>query len=360
MNRFSRRAALVGTFCMTTLLLACGSSIAAEGSLDFVIYASHADMRYANTLQDLLSDASQEKANTKIVQSLEAAAASDADVVILFLTRTKEKIADEVLEKLKKKKVLGVDYGSAQLFGLLGLSINGGACAHFSSNAPKLQTPPCELLGERAAEAPFAPYQGAAGGDNFGMYIPAKSELAKHLDVVARCVGDENYAPIVRQGNFVMVGYSGLPTEWSQSYRALFTDVARQLRARERESFRAADLPITAPGIYFYELAKGRSRDDLPRREHYLRFEKPTRFTATLIHDESDNMMMIFMGEKDRQHWTRKDSRNGDPLTITVDITEEDIKKNGDRLWSLAITNFDAQHAPHCTLHIDYVDADEE
>ena len=43
--------------------------------------------------------------------------------------------------------------------------------------------------------------------------------------------------------------------------------------------------------------------------------------------------------------WTRQDARQGETLTITTDISREDIEKLGDRYWTLKVTNFGAKSA---------------
>ena len=60
------------------------------------------------------------------------------------------------------------------------------------------------------------------------------------------------------------------------------------------------------------------------------------------------------MGEKDRLHWTRLDAKKGEPLTITVQITEEDLEKIGDVHWTLKVTNFDRNNAAECRLQVNY------
>ena len=62
-------------------------------------------------------------------ESLKRAVASGAEVLVIVLPRSRDPYSDDLIEGLKKKKVIGIGYGAAQLFGQLELEINGGACA---------------------------------------------------------------------------------------------------------------------------------------------------------------------------------------------------------------------------------------
>jgi hypothetical protein len=43
-------------------------------------------------------------------------------------------------------------------------------------------------------------------------------------------------------------------------------------------------------------------------------------------------------------------------LTITCEVTANDLKTIGDRYWSLKVTNFDRKNASQCTLKVQYED----
>jgi hypothetical protein len=70
-------------------------------------------------------------------------------------------------------------------------------------------------------------------------------------------------------------------------------------------------------------------------------------------HAGSDAVMLLFMGQdENRMHWTRQDSRTGEPLEITSSISEEDNETLGDRYWTLNVTNFGANSPVDCKLKI--------
>ncbi len=84
------------------------------------------------------------------------------------------------------------------------------------------------------------------------------------------------------------------------------------------------------------------------------RFSKLTTFSAILRHEGSDSMMLLFMGEKNREHWTREDAKQDEVHEISINITGEDLKKIDDWYWLLRVTNFDSVHTTECSLRIEY------
>ena len=72
-----------------------------------------------------------------------------------------------------------------------------------------------DLLEKSWESRKITPYAEPAPGDDFGMYIPRLSEQVYFVDVIARVERDENYAPIVKQNNYVMIGISGTPSAWT-------------------------------------------------------------------------------------------------------------------------------------------------
>ena len=63
---------------------------------------------------------------------------------------------------------------------------------------------------------------------------------------------------------------------------------------------------------------------------------------------------MLFMGQKNRQHWTREDAKHSEVLTIRVEITADDLKRIGDNYWTLSVTNFDRDNVATCVLDVQY------
>lgn len=190
--------------------------------------------------------------------------------------------------------------------------------------------------------------------ENFGMHVPELSEDAYFVDVIARKSDNMNYAPIVAQNHHVLFGLSGVPQSWTKEYRALFLEIASALRTQEKKAFAKAEHALLGPGKHAIALAQGLSTKQLSGKTYYFQFTKPTTFTATLEHDGSNSMMMLFMGQKGRLHWTRQDSRNGEPMSIFVEITADDIKRMGENYWTLKVNNFDANNASSCVLDVRY------
>jgi hypothetical protein len=177
--------------------------------------------------------------------------------------------------------------------------------------------------------------------------------------VIARCVGDENYAPIARQADCIIFGMSAPPSVWSEEYRALFGQVVMALFESDKTPFVLPEFDITPPGNYKIKLARGRSTKEASSKDYRFKFTRPTTFSATLDHNGSDSVMLIFMGDKDHLHWTRKDAGKdqdtaGETLRISVDITAKDIARHGDKYWHLGVTNFDSSATASCRLKVDY------
>jgi hypothetical protein len=341
-------AHLIGFFIVISAAVAIG-----DDPPDVAIFVAAADDQIGKEFADILGEG-ETALTARVYPSLEEAAKSPAVVVLLAMARSGKPFSHELVEAVKGKKVIGVGYGAAQLFGKLELEINGGACAHFGSRVPKLRLPQSRLLGNQFASQEIAPYAKQTPADNFGMYLPSNDDRTQVVDVLARYGSDVNYAPIVKQNNFVMVGLSAQPQAWSADYRRLFHELAVALRSEQKQPFAKAKFTITRPGAYGLVVGQGRSTTQLPGKTYYFKFSKPTVFTAKLDHKGSDNMMMLFMGKKNRLHWTRKDAKHGETLTITIKITADDLKVIGDNYWTLNVTNFDRQNLGNCLLDIQY------
>ena len=295
------------------------------------------------------------KLTTHVFANMEDALKSDADVLLLSVPRIarRDAVDQDIVKALKSKKVIAVGYGAARFFAELGLEIHGGACAHFGHNL-EINLTDNRLLTDPMLKKPFQAYSDPQAADNFGMYLPSQSQQTLFVDAIARMSTQQNYAPIVSQNNFIMVGITGSPKTWSKEYRDLFEQMVVEFRKRKRLPFAVADYPALAPGKHPINLAVGRSADGLSRKTCYFRFRKPTTFTATLYHKDSTAVMMLFMGEKNRLHWTREDAKNGEPLSVQIEITADDIEKIGDKYWTLEITNFDRGNSASGTLEVNY------
>ena len=327
----------------------------------FVVYASEADAKLGSSLFRVLRTKG-ERARFDKAETIEQAVESAADVLVLVIpTRELPKLETGTLESLKKRKIVGIGYGAAQLFGQLGLEINGGACAHGVSGPPGLVISVSELLGEPKNTEPVLVLQnwpvaepGDAKLDLFAVFQPRRGSNATVIDVIARWSNDLNYAPIVRQGNCVLIGIPAPATEWTVAYSDLIRETCLALLKRKLETHSTAHREVTKPGTYEFKLAES-GNTDLPfERSYYFQFTEATRFCVQLEHAGSDSVMMSFMGQdEDRTHWTRQDARQGDTLKIIADINQVDVKQLGDRYWILNVTNFGAPVECKLTITID-------
>jgi hypothetical protein len=349
------------------MLVQFGSPSAANPAEDrksvspmFVVYASEEDAEFGSSLFRVLRG-NEKFARFDKAQTIEKAIASEADVLVLVLPKRElPKLEKGILEALKKRKIIGIGYGAAQLFGQLGLEINGGNCAHGVAAPPSVMVGKSELLGEPKNAKPLLVLREAAESepdarkaDFFGLFLPPREEKSSVVDVIARWTSDANYAPIVRQGNCVLIGIPVPSTRWTAPYADLIREMCLAMHERRLEVYSTARREVTRPGTYEFKLAKRGSIDPPFTKSFYFHFTEAKRFSAQLEHAGSDSVMLIFMGQdENRTHWTRQDARQRETLKITTDISREDIEKLGDRYWKLNVTNFAANTAVECKLTI--------
>ena len=329
----------------------------------FVIYSAEADAELGSSLFRVLRDKDGKPTWIAKAESIEAAAKSEADVLILVMTSRQKapKLDGDILEALKKRKIVGIGWGAAHVFWQLGLEINHGACAGLVPQST-LKVTKSELLGTPKAADPvpiFAEHPDeveleADERDVFwGIFCHPRGKDAAVVDVVARWGEDPNYAPIVRQGNCMLICIPVPATLWSAPYANLIRNLCLALRERKLEPFALARRELTKPGTYKFKLAKLQSPDEPFERAFYFRFDEARKITARLEHEGSNNVMLIFYGEDENgMHYTRKNARQGGELEITADISREDIAALGDRYWILNVTNFDDDAIADCKVTI--------
>ncbi len=324
------------------------------GLHSFGVFVDPSGPQQAASYQNVLTGSSV-KVPVTIEKSLESAAASDAGVLVLVIDRMPETIPEETITALKNRKVIGVGYGAAQLFGQLGLEINGDACAHFGMSEIKVQLQPSQLLGDLSSRRPLSVYAKDPGDvDNFGVFIPKTAELVEFVDPIARETNDPNYSPVIRQGSYVLVGYPADPEFWSEDFRTLFLRIALTLSEKKPQELAQPEFKLSQPGTQRFDLARRGSTDKAFTRTFRFRFKQPTKFSATLEHSGSGNMMLFFMGGKEHLHLTRRDAKDGEKLQIEAQITAADLKAIGDQTWTLSVTNFDSDAEASATLKVDY------
>ena len=325
---------------------------------DFAVYVSPQDDEVIDDLREILQ-LDNPGISLAVATSLPELVATDAEVLLMVMSKYDDRPSENLIKGLKKHKIIGVGYGSAKMFGRMGLSLDG--VAHFGKYKMDIRLESNKTLRKRISKKPITPYASEVESNDFGMHIPETSDLMSFVDVIARYVGDENYAPIARQADCIIFGMSTPPRVWSKEYRALFGQIAMALYEAEKTPFVLPRYDITAPGNYKIKLARGRSTKESSSKEYRFKFKHPTTFSATLDHNGSDYIMLLFTGDKDRLHWTRKDASQeggtaGETLRITVDITAKDIARHGDKYWHLKVTNFDSSATASCRLKLDYED----
>lgn len=356
-----RNAAIL---CVITMpvALCCGNvrgyDAAEPGGAKFVVYASEENAELRSSLFRVLQGA-EKVARIEKAESLAEALASPAEVVVLVLPKQTPPPEPGTLAELKKRKLVGIGFGAAQLFGQLGLEIKGGACAHFTGDLPMLTVSQSTLLGAPPKVASFGVLrEGYEFSNKFGpidcfaMCLPAHEAKELKVDALARWADNLNYAPVVTQGNYMLIGIPLPATQWATPFADLVRAACLKLQEAERQEFPKLDHQVTQPGTYHFELAKLNTVDKPYNRTFYFRFDGPKRVTAVLKQDGSDHVMMFFTGEDENHtNLTRRDGGPGAKLGVIVDIEQRDIDAVGDRYWRLDITNFGASAAA-CDLTI--------
>jgi hypothetical protein len=348
---------------------------------------------------------------------IEKAIASPAEVLILVLPdEASPPLTTKSRDTLKKRKIIGIGQGAGQVFDQMGLeigveqsagnsdsrltvtnsilfdnpkSVANGAITGAAKGAVQTHTPGNrEIQVEAPGSAPVPASQVGRNVtiyvigdpkkvdpaetsrrvllalDNPGslkMFVPAWSPYSSVVDAIARSTDDPLYAPIVRQGNCVLVGLTVPPACWSQTYTEFFCQLCQRLSERKREQFSTARWPVTPAGKYEFKLASGDQTERAFVKWFFLELKAPTTITARLSFRGSKAVLMVFSG-KDRAHWGRTDS-NDDGTAIhpplrTLEISEtigrNDIDRMDGHYWELSVTNYDEATSAECTLSIQY------
>ncbi len=327
---------------------------------EFTVFAPNQEPVAITALSETLSPKKPEL--VRVAKTAQEALKSGEGVLVLFLDRRgAPNFGAEALPELKKMKIIGIGYGAADLFGSLRLEINDGACAHGTAKKSEIVMQRNALSREQRQDTIKAFQPAAAGQETsdagrdyiFAMYLPPKAKACKFVEAIARWRGAENYAPIVRQGNYMMVGLAAPATQWTTEYKAFFSTLANNFAKTALVPYSVAKWEVTRPGEHAFELAPLGRTDELSREEFYFRFTKPTRFSAVLKHTGSKQMMMMTRGPGER-YGVRKDATRGEVLRVQADISEDDVKDAGDDYWLLEVVNFDRNSRAKCKLLIEY------
>src|SRR5262249_5296364 len=125
----------------------------------------------------------------------------------------------------------------------LGLKISGGNCAHgFTPRISVKDNATVDKTGFDQVFGIYAPNAPKQGGDvdsmPFGIYLGDKHpEIRPGLDVIAM-YSDDNYTPVVRQDNAILIGLNPRAEEWSPLFRSLIAKSAAGLITRQNPSTR--------------------------------------------------------------------------------------------------------------------------
>jgi hypothetical protein len=348
---------------------------------------------------------------------IEKAIASTAEVLILVLPEgAPPRLSSKTLEALKKRKIIGIGEGAAAIFGQIGLEIEPELCASnrgsrlsvtksilfddqkrvekdtVTGAARRALEPHSQGQMEIQVEAPgSAPVPGSQVQRNIAIYVigdPNKANAAETsrrvlsaldhagsiemfvppwspysaiVDVIARSADEPLYAPIVRQGNCVMIGLTVPPARWSHPYTEFFCQLCQRLLERKRERFATARWPVTPAGKYEFKLADARQTERPFDKTFFLELKAPTTFTARLTCKGSKTASMVFSGN-DRAHWKRSDCDNGGAasqlpsraLEISETLDRNDIDRMEGHYWKLNVDNYDEDTSAECTLTIQY------
>lgn len=297
-----------------------------------------------------------------VVDTFQEVLDTPSELIILVLPEAlKTPLSQPAITSLRERKILGIGYGAAEVFGSLGLLIGNGACAHHPSDLAKEMVIDSDTLCPGMKGRTLTTFQTAIPSeksveetdDHIAMYIHKKSQEAEFVQTIALMTTDANYAPIVRQGNHLLIGIAALPQDWTEDYRAFFGILANALAKQPNVPFTKPRKIISKPGTSNFQLAPDGSVSQQSSRKFSFRFSRPTKFTATLSIRDSASVMLLFSGPN-KELWTRKNGQAGDELQISVNITEEDRQKIREEFWALRVTNFDKEQEAGCELTIDY------
>ncbi len=328
-------------------------------AINFAVAELHSPTKGGMRLVDVLREYT--SATATEVDSVEEAIDSDADVLVLSLARqprNNPELSDQTLEGLRQPRVIGIGRGAAQLFGGLDLEICSDRTCDFSSvREPEIvfQLGECDDSPDSvvACRLPAVDASQIPHDDNVAVFAPAWDD-ASVTEVIARMKKSPNYAPIIRQGNHTFVGFAGSPPTWTPTYKRFFAQLARRLLARPVSEFACTVHETDPPGVHRFSRAEGGSVDVRFMKEFFFRFVRPTRFAASLTHQDSGHVMMMFHGSS--VHMSSRLDSNGlkEPLETSIEITEGEIRSMAGSYWSLVVTNFDSQRTAECSLTIDY------
>jgi hypothetical protein len=409
-------AVLVGLIQLQARAPAADQNAGNRPTAQYVVYAAPKKASWGPDLVRILCG-KYGAASAVEIDEFEKAIASTAEVLILVLPDdAPPRLSTKTLDTLKKRKIIGIGQGAGELFDQMGLEIGLEQCAG-NSNSRLIVTKSILLGGQKGAErdamtgsakralethlqgkmeiqaeaSPSAPVPESEprrnvtiqviGAPNkvdaaetsrrvllaldhpgsIEMFIPEWSPYSAVVDAIARSADDPLYAPIVRQGNCVLVGLTVPPARWSQTYTDFFCQLCQRLFERKREQSSTALLPVTPVGKYKFKLGGAEQTERASVKWFFFELKAPTKITARLSFQGSRLVSMVFSG-KDRAHWKRTDDENDGAgnqppprvLEISESIDRNDIDRMGGHYWQLCVANYDEKTSAECTLSVQY------
>jgi hypothetical protein len=295
--------------------------------------------------------------------SLELASKTPGDVVVLLMSgwpgRNEKPIAStEVLDRLKHRRVVGIGYGAGNVFDALGLEINSGATAGAGrSGYGRIWLQQNDLLPrESGSFMAHRPTRRSGIPMDCAMYIPERSPLRQEVDVLARWSADPLYAPIVRQGHHLFIGYLDV-RRWTPNFWRYFMKVLVALGKRPRSRFRIARWETALPGRRKFDLTPHGSSVGYYIRDFHFQFRKPTRLIAHLRSQGSRNLQMYVHSVPSPHNSNRggyAHGRSGKSIRLIYDVSRPEINTVSPGYWRLHIVNWDFGRGAQCSLTLDF------
>jgi hypothetical protein len=203
----------------------------------FTLFAPGVPGAEMRALQSILAGEGGPESVNLVSSLAEGIRATNSVLVLLLDDDGYSKTGTYSAKALKLKRVLGIGYGAARVFGELGLKISAGNCAHGTGGEPTLLIQTNRLIPVDLIDHAFTifvpPILDPTNLHNdiiFGVYIGDKHpEIRPGLDVVAIYANQRDYTPVVRQDGFVLVGVNAHVLNWSPSFGTLVRELGRAL-----------------------------------------------------------------------------------------------------------------------------------
>jgi hypothetical protein len=206
--------------------------------VSYALFAPGQSEKSTSSLADLFTKEGKNASLTS-VKTLADAIASQADVLVLAMNASDfNALGPYDVDALKRRKIIGIGFGAAKLFGEAGLKISAGNCAHGFEPRIHVQdnatTPKDGFDKVFGVDGPNSQKYPAGDIDYlpFGIYLGDKHpEIRPGLDVIARFSDDGQYTPVVREGNVILIGFNPHAEDWSPLFRTLIGKLAIALNA---------------------------------------------------------------------------------------------------------------------------------